>query len=195
MKYRFADTLKKLRNERGLSQQQLADLLFVDRSSIANWENGRRSPDAITLSKLADVLNIDISVFIDTIQEVDAPNVIIVDDEEILIRGAKPVLEKAMPKAVIKDFTRFSEALSYAAITNVAIAFLDIELGSKSGLDLCDRLIELNPHTNVIFLTSYADYAADAWNTKASGFLVKPVKLEDIEDALTKLRHPIRGLK
>ena len=39
----FAERLRKLRTEKGLSQQQLAMKMLVDRSSIARWENGTRS--------------------------------------------------------------------------------------------------------------------------------------------------------
>ena len=41
----FADTLKKLRMERGLSQIQLGKQMFVDNSTVARWENGSRLPD------------------------------------------------------------------------------------------------------------------------------------------------------
>ena len=42
MKDSFADTLKQFRTDKKLSQQQLADMLFVERTTIANWETGRR---------------------------------------------------------------------------------------------------------------------------------------------------------
>ena len=43
----FGETLRQLRTKKGYSQQQLSEKLFVDRSSIANWETGRRVPDAL----------------------------------------------------------------------------------------------------------------------------------------------------
>ena len=42
----FSDTLKNLRTEKGLSQQQLADRMYVTRSTVARWEIGSRLPDA-----------------------------------------------------------------------------------------------------------------------------------------------------
>ncbi|MBR2591229.1 MAG: helix-turn-helix transcriptional regulator, partial [Clostridia bacterium] len=40
MKDSFSEILKSFRTEKNLSQQQLADMLFVERTTIANWESG-----------------------------------------------------------------------------------------------------------------------------------------------------------
>lgn len=55
----FARILKNLREERGLSQQGLADALNVKRSTIGNYEQGTRSPDMETLELIADFFNVD----------------------------------------------------------------------------------------------------------------------------------------
>ena len=191
----IAIKLKELRSARKISQQQLANALQVDRSSIANWENGRRSPDIETLRMLSDFYDIELSELVDNNDDkTETPIVMIVDDEEILIEGAMPILSWAMPKAEIKGFTRVSEALEFARNNNISIAFLDIEIGQQSGLELSKKLIDINPHMNIVFLTSYPDYALNAWETAACGFMVKPIQLEDIENQLNKLRHPVRGL-
>ena len=49
MSDRFSDNLRRLRMEKGYTQQQLASKVFVDRSSIARWESGNRVPDLILL--------------------------------------------------------------------------------------------------------------------------------------------------
>lgn len=53
------DRLRDLRNGRGESQKQLADLLGVTENSIANWENGRREPEALALLRMADHYVVD----------------------------------------------------------------------------------------------------------------------------------------
>lgn len=188
----FGEILKNLRQERNISQQQLADKLFVNRSSIANWESGRRQPDLLILTRLAEILNVDISVLTNAAEAaLETPEVIIVDDETILIQGAIPILEQAMPGANITGFSKASEAIKYAANNRISIAFLDIEMGKVSGLDLSCTLTDINPLTNIIFLTSYPEYSIKAWKTTASGFIVKPLHLEDVMDELSKLRHPV----
>lgn len=47
------DNIKKLREEKNLTQQQLADQLYVSRKTICRWENGSRCPDLIMAKKLA----------------------------------------------------------------------------------------------------------------------------------------------
>lgn len=190
----FGETLRNLRLSQNLSQQQLADKLYVNRSSIANWESGRRIPDFLLLSRIAHILSVDISVLTNAASiSPDPPEIIIVDDEPILLAGVLPVLSDAMPGATITGFTRPSEALEYAKKNRISIAFLDIELGKTNGIDLCNTLMEINPMTNVIFLTSYQDYAIKAWHTAASGFLTKPLHKNDIEEQLRKLRFPVSG--
>ena len=187
----FAETLRKLRMEKGLSQRDLAERMYVNRSTVARWENGNRMPDAMMISRLSRCLGIEVSALLRAAEESDdSPNVIMVDDRKIFLSGALSILETALPDATITGFTRPSEAIEYAAINRVALAFLDIEMGNTSGLDLCRTLLELNPRTNVVYLTAHIEYAFDAWRTGASGFLLKPVTPEAVRAQLKHLRYP-----
>ncbi len=191
----FGERLKNLRIEKNYSQNHLASKLFVSRSSVANWETGRRIPDFIIISRIAQLFNVDVSDLTDNCPPDSAPaEVIIVDDETILLQGAISILSNVMPNAVITGFPKASEAIDYAKNNRISIAFLDIEIGKSSGIDLCNRLMDINPLTNVIFLTSYPDYAIKAWDTAASGFLVKPLHESDVRTQLDKMRFPVKGL-
>ncbi len=57
----FGENLKKLRKEKGLSQQEVALRLHVVRQTVSKWESGLSVPDADLLVKLADVLETDVS--------------------------------------------------------------------------------------------------------------------------------------
>ena len=63
----FGTRLKKLRTGKGLTQRQLADLMYISNSTIANWETGTRMPDINMLTRLARCLNVDIYTLIDVI--------------------------------------------------------------------------------------------------------------------------------
>jgi len=191
----FADNLRRLRVEKGLSQQQLAARMFVDRSSIARWESGTRMPDLVLVHRLAVCLGVDVATLLpESAGQGRTPVVILVDDERPILSGGLRVLSEALPGAEITGFTRPSEALEFARGNPVSLAFLDIELGKTNGFELCEKLLEINPATNVVFLTAWPDYSLKAWNTAACGFLVKPLMPEDVTAMLPKLKHPIRGL-
>ena len=187
----FAETLRRLRTERGLSQRELAEQVYVSRPTIARWETGSRLPDAMMISRLAQCLGLDVNELLSVAAESDdSPNVIMVEDRKIILSGALPVLEEVLPNAAVTGFTRPSEALEYAKANRVALAFLDIELGKTNGLDLCRALLAINPRTNVVYLTAYSEYSLDAWSTGASGFMLKPITPEGVRHQLKNLRYP-----
>ena len=191
MNNRFGETLRKLRKERGLSQKQLGEQLFVYNSTIARWENGSRLPDANMIPRIARCFGIDANTLFNLAVEGDEnPNVIMVDDNEIILSHGLNVLGEVMQNATITGFTQPKKAVEYAKINGVALAVLDIELGTASGLGLCRTLLEVNPSTNVVFLTAYPDYSLDAWETGAIGFMLKPLTTEGVKAQLKYLRHP-----
>ena len=187
----FAETLRKLRTQQGLSQQDLAEQVYVTRSTVARWENGSRLPDAAMISRLSECLGVDVNTLLSASVESDkAPNVILVDDRKIILTGSLPILQEVLPDAAITGFTRPTEAIEYAKTNRVALAFLDIELGKTNGLDLCRALLDINPRTNVVYLTAYAEYSLDAWSTGASGFMLKPITRDGVREQLKNLRYP-----
>lgn len=190
----FAETLRKLRTERGLSQRELAGRVYVTRSTVARWEGGNRLPDAAMISRLALCLDVDVNTLLSVAAQSDeTPNVIMVDDRKIILAGGLSVLEQAMPSATVIGFTKPSEALEYARANRVALAFLDIELGKTNGLELCRALLDINPRTNVVYLTAYSGYSLQAWDTGASGFMLKPITPQSVLAQLKKLRYPFYG--
>lgn len=188
----FSETLKQLRTEKKISQQKLADLLFVDRSTVASWETGRRVPDAMMLSRIAVCLDTNVNMLLGTAaKETRETHVMVVDDERIILTGSMEAVKATMPDAAVSGFYRPSDAISFARGTRVALAFLDIEMRPISGFELCRRLLLINPSMNVVFLTAYADYSFPAWDTGACGFLLKPLTPEKIRKQLAHLRFPI----
>ena len=187
----FARTLRKLREARGLSQKQLGQKLYVNHSTIARWENASRMPDAAMIVRLAKCFGVEVSeMFQLAAKGEESLNVIIVDDSKIVLSDALAVLGEVIPDANITGFIWPMEAIEYAKKNRVALAVLDIELGKSSGLDLSHTLIKINPKTNIVFLTAYADYSLDAWKTEASGFILKPLTKENVKEQLKKLRYP-----
>lgn len=61
----IGDNIKKYREDKGWSQEQLADLSSLTKISIGNYERGKRIPQVDVLQRIADALNIPICYLID----------------------------------------------------------------------------------------------------------------------------------
>lgn len=191
----FGETLRRLRAEKCLSQQQVANRLHVTRSAVANWEIGHRLPNAAMISQIARVLNADAALLLAAADEShDAPNVLLVDDSPIALEGGLPVLREALPGANVVGLASPAEAVRYFKSNPVALALLDIKIGRTNGLDLCQELLHIRPNANIAYITAYPEYSLDAWNTDACGFILKPLEVKAVRKLIPKLRRPVRGL-
>ena len=57
--------IKELRNKLGISQEELADIAELDRTYITSVECGKRNISIVNVEKLANALNVSLSVFFD----------------------------------------------------------------------------------------------------------------------------------
>ena len=57
----ISKNLKLIRQQRGWTQQQMADVLFVTRQTVSNWENGKSMPDIDMLASIAEKLDTDVN--------------------------------------------------------------------------------------------------------------------------------------
>lgn len=61
----YADKLKQLRKEKGLTQRQLADEIGLGKSAIGMYESGKRTPEFETLEAICDFFNVNMDVLSD----------------------------------------------------------------------------------------------------------------------------------
>lgn len=116
-------------------------------------------------------------------------SVLIVDDEA----PARERLERLLGE--LPDFTvagacaTGADALKLAAELEPHIVLLDIRMPGMSGLETARHLAALERPPAVVFATAYDEYALQAFEARAVGYLLKPVRLERLEEAL---RHAAR---
>lgn len=115
----------------------------------------------------------------------------VVDDEVLSLQNLAEILRKELSDAEIIKFLKPLEAFAYLAENVVDIAFLDIEMGGFSGLDLAKKCKELCPMVNIIFVTGFSKYSMEALRLHVSGYLMKPVRTDDLRTELANLRHPL----
>ena len=55
----FTEQLKEARENKGLTQEQLANVVSVSRSTVSHWETGRKDPEKELLDRLEQVLEVE----------------------------------------------------------------------------------------------------------------------------------------
>lgn len=60
----FAENLKKIRKDKGYTQEELAKELNVVRQTVSKWEKGLSLPDVDILSRIADILETDVNILL-----------------------------------------------------------------------------------------------------------------------------------
>lgn len=117
--------------------------------------------------------------------------ILLVDDERRALRIMEDALSIVMDAPDYVGFTSPTKALDYARKNTVDVAFLDIKMPGINGLLLAKELKEINGTINIIFVTSYSEYAPDAFGLHASGYLLKPIDPQQVKNELENLRNPI----
>ncbi len=117
--------------------------------------------------------------------------ILCVDDEPLMLQMLETAVREARPDADISAFEKQTDLLEDAKQNGCDIAFLDIHMRGMNGVELAKELKGVNPKMNIIFVTGFSEYAGEAMRLHASGYLMKPVTKEDIEQELADLRFPI----
>lgn len=69
----------------------------------------------------------------------------------------------------------------------VDVAFLDVEMDGKSGLDVGKFLKDINPFAIIVFVTGYKNHAVSAFKLRALDYLLKPVKDDELEKIMMEI--------
>ena len=118
--------------------------------------------------------------------------ILLVDDEHLQLLRLEDIVKKILPDAEILSFTNPKQAYDETVGMKFDIAFLDIEMPLINGIELAKKLKKNNPLINVIFVTAYNNYALDAYNIHASGYIMKPAKADKVKKELDALRYEVQ---
>ena len=116
---------------------------------------------------------------------------IAVDDELYMLEALEEAVRSSSDISRVEPFSSCSAALAYAAENPIDIAFLDINMRGIGGLDLAEKLTELQPRCKIVFCTGYSEYAVSAFQLHVSGYLMKPITPEAVQK---EIDH-IKGIK
>ncbi|ABG39677.1 response regulator receiver protein [Paraglaciecola sp. T6c] len=112
---------------------------------------------------------------------------LVVDDEPLAREGLALRLAEYENITVLGCCNNASQAYDVLSVKQPDVIFLDIEMPGKTGLELAEQLrLEGNPAT-IVFVTAFREFAVNAFDFKASDYLLKPFSDERLKECIEKL--------
>lgn len=116
-------------------------------------------------------------------------SVLIVDDELPARERLQRLVAELSGFSVAGTCGTGTDALALVGRLKPSIVLLDIRMPGMTGIEVARHLSALEEPPAVVFTTAYDEYALEAFESQAVGYLLKPVRLERLEQAL---RHASR---
>lgn len=113
---------------------------------------------------------------------------IVLDDEWYNLEEVCDLVEKTGFMEVAGKYMNPLKALEEAAALRPQVAFIDIEMPELDGLTFAERLLEVHPEVMIAFITSWNQYAVQAFELSALDYVMKPIK----EERFLKLAEKIQ---
>jgi two-component system response regulator AlgR len=118
--------------------------------------------------------------------------VLIVDDEQPARERLRSLLAEIPDAEVVGEAANAHEALGAAHDLAPDVVLLDVRMPGMDGLQVARHLNVLEEPPAVIFTTAYDEYAVEAFEAHAVGYLLKPVRSEQLAAALARAGHLTR---
>lgn len=116
---------------------------------------------------------------------------ILVDDEALARARLSSLLADLageIPVEVVAEASSGEAALARAADTPADVVLLDIQMPGMTGLEAARRIAALPDAPAIVFVTAYDEHALRAFEVRAVDYLLKPVRLARLREALSRLR-------
>lgn len=112
----------------------------------------------------------------------------IVDDEAPARSELRYLLEQTGRVESIVEASSVREAIERLIEDRSDVMFLDISMPKTNGMQLAEALHKYKNPPAIVFVTAYSEYAVDAFNVDAVDYLMKPVELDRLNQALDKVQ-------
>jgi two-component system response regulator AlgR len=110
--------------------------------------------------------------------------ILIVDDEKPARDRLRQLLEDTGEHEIVGEAGHGQEALDIAAGAGPDVVLLDIRMPGVDGIETAHHLNKFDSPPAIVFTTAYDEYAIDAFEANAIGYVLKPVRRERLDQAL-----------
>ena len=119
--------------------------------------------------------------------------VLIVDDEHLARERLSRLVEEVDGFYSIGEATNGHEAVAMTNEHHPDVVLMDVRMPGMDGLEAARHLSSLNEPPAVIFTTAFNDHALEAFEARAVGYLLKPIRLEKLEQAMKNATRRTRA--
>ena len=119
--------------------------------------------------------------------------ILVVDDEQLARDRLVRILERMEGYSVVGEARHGLEAVEQAQALAPDVILLDIRMPGMDGLEAARHISQMDAPPAVIFCTAFEEHAIEAFDVQAIGYLLKPVRSADLEDALSRARRANRA--
>lgn len=178
----FGDNIQKLRNSKGMSQQELADAIRIGRSTLANYEQNKREPNYKTLESIAKYFNVSVDYILG-----------ITDDKQDYTH------KDTLSEIIYKQLYKLTDASDYQGFSEDNLKFLKlIKEGifkiNEESLELIANIYDTN--TSYLLGLTSMHYSFDPMETgniqskeKISKLIQDPEKIIEEKHMLKRMNH------
>ncbi len=110
--------------------------------------------------------------------------ILIVDDEQPARERLRRLIDDGAEHTVVAEAANGEEAIAMATLHNPDVVLLDIRMPGIDGIETAHHLNAMEAPPAVVFTTAYDEYAIDAFDARAIGYVLKPVRRGRLERAL-----------
>ena len=115
--------------------------------------------------------------------------VLIVDDEKLARDRISRMLADVDGYDVVGEAGHGKQAVEECQRTQPDVVLLDIRMPGMDGLEAARHLMQMEEPPAVVFCTAYEEHAIEAFNVQAVGYLLKPVRREDLVNVLRSAKR------
>ncbi|MDI4649776.1 response regulator [Cohnella hashimotonis] len=110
----------------------------------------------------------------------------VVDDEPAMLTAMRLLLSKTAGVEIAAMLGSAAEAIAYAALYPVDLAFIDIQIAEDDGLALARELRRAHAGLDIVFVTSHKEYALDSFDVYPLDYIVKPVSAKRLAETVAR---------
>ncbi len=118
---------------------------------------------------------------------------VIVDDSPQARKLLRLMLQEFAPDIeIVAEAENGNQGISAIKAHQPDVAFLDIDMPEKSGIELAEELVKENIHCRIIFTTAFNQYAINAFRLSAIDYLLKPINEQQLIESVGKIRQQLQ---